>query len=145
MPVLEVSTGASVIINPADFKSAMALKGSIAGELAAGNLKLDGLTKGDLDVQNLMNLDMSVIEPLLQTLFSIDSSEKVNDAIFACLTKCLYNGEKITEATFDNVEAREDYYLIVFECLKVNLTPFFKGLVSKLNLPLKAINQDSPK
>jgi len=37
-------------------------------------------------------------------------------------------GEKITPATFEKEENREQYYPILVECLKVNLAPFFKGL-----------------
>ena len=135
MAEVTVSSGAKVVVNIADFDDAMTLKNAIASELAKGKLQLEGLTQGDLDIQNMMSLDMKVIEPLLQVALTIDSAPEVNKAIFVCLEKCLYNGEKITKQTFNPEEARADYYEIVIACLKVNLTPFFKGLLSKFLAP----------
>jgi hypothetical protein len=129
---MEVSSGAKVSINVADFDDALALKNAVAKEFAQSGLELSNLKASDL--QNFTEMDVNVLMPFLKAVAQFDSSPSVNAAIFACLSRSTYNSERITKETFENVEARADYYEIVFECLKVNLSPFFKGLVSKLNL-----------
>lgn len=141
MTEIDVSSGAKVSIFPADFESAMALKNAVANELSKSNINIE-----NFDIANLMQQDISVLEPLFKMALAVDSSPSVNEALFACLSKCLYEGQKITKQTFDDVKAREDYYEIVFGCLKENLTPFFKGLVSKFNqLPAQVKSPESPK
>lgn len=57
----------------------------------------------------------------------------------------LIGGIRVEERLFDDVpEAREDYYMIVFECIKENILPFFKGLLSKLKT-LNPTNVSKPK
>lgn len=124
MRKIDVESGAEVVIREAPFRDAIALKNAIASE--AGNSGLDvSNISGDTDMSEL-------IAPLLKAVLSVDSSERVYDALFSCLKRCSYNGEKITEATFEPKEARADYYVIAFECAKENLSPFFEGLRSKL-------------
>lgn len=116
-------SGAEVVIREAPFKDAMRLKNAIVSELADSGLDLKNIT-GDTDISELLS-------PLLSGVLAVDSSEKVYGALFACLARCSYNGEKITEDIFDRSEARADYYPIVLECAKVNILPFFEGLRSR--------------
>lgn len=106
----------------------MALKSAIAKELASsdlGGFKMDASVK--FSEQELNIADFAKLA------LAVDSSPAVYKALFACLKRCTYNGQSITEATFEDEKAREDYYEIVIECLRVNLSPFFKGLISKLS------------
>lgn len=124
-------SGAALVVNSAPFKDAMALKNAIARELSTSGMALD--LKAD-------------ISALSSVVLAVDSSDAVYKALLPCLIRCTYNGLKITEATFEDDKAREDYYEIIIECLKVNLSPFFKGLASRLKtleniFPAK----DSPK
>lgn len=121
------NNGIKVKINPADFKDAIALKSAFAKEVASANFELDFKSLSE-------NIDLAEIVKLAA---AVDSSELVQEKIFKCLARCTYDGQRITEATFEDMAAREDYYQIVIECLKVNLSPFFKGLISKLS-PLMA-------
>lgn len=110
------------VINPAPFAEVMRLKNAIVRELSEVDLKLETLNiNSDIDFTSILN-----------AVLRLDSSEKVNDAIFACLSRCTYKNEKITHDTFEDEKSREDYYEIITECVKVNLSPFFKGLASKL-------------
>ena len=62
------------------------------------------------------------------------TSQKVKDAILACLKRCTYNGQRITSwDIFDDANAREDYFSVCWEVVKFNLTPFMKNLISKLS------------
>jgi len=114
--------GAKVAIGIAPWQDAIALKAALAKELAASDFDLD-----NLDLERPMNADV------LKVLMKVDSSKAVYDALFTCLARCTYNGQKITEATFEDVKAREDYYEVTLACMKANLRPFLKSLFSKLS------------
>lgn len=123
MTEFTATSGAKVKINPADFRSAMALKSSIAKEISNSDFEVSGFNlEKDINIADFAKLALSV-----------DSSPAVYKALFDCLARCTYDGQKITEATFEDINARKDYYEIVIACLKENLLPFFNGLVSKLN------------
>lgn len=122
MTEFTATSGANVKINPADFKSAMALKSAVAKELSKSEFEVSGFD---------MEKDVNIAD-FAKMALAVDSSPLVYDCLFKCLVRCTYNGQKITEATFEDVEARQDYYEIVLACLKENLLPFFNGLVSKL-------------
>ena len=74
------------------------------------------------------------LDKFIDVLISADTSEDFNKALFKCLGRCVYDEfHAITPQFFDdNPEAIEDYYEIVAYCVKVNLTPFFKSLVTAL-------------
>lgn len=116
-------SGAKVVINPADFRDAMSLKSAIAKEISIADFNID---------LNALSNEADVSE-LIKLFLSLDASENVYDKVFACLARCTRNGERITESTFDDVDAREDYYEIAFNCIKENLNPFLKGLRSRLS------------
>lgn len=122
MTEFTATSGAKVKINPADFKSAMALKSAIAKEMSKSEFEISGF-----DMQKDIN-----IADFAKMALAVDSSPAVYKALFDCLVRCTYDGQKITEAIFEEVDARQDYYEIVIACLKENLLPFFNGLVSKL-------------
>ena len=124
-------SGAKVIINPADFKDAMALKSAIAGEIAKSNI--------DIDLSNLSK-DSDVTD-IVKLFMILDSSINVYDAVFKCLVRCTHNGEKITELTFDDVNNRQDYYEIMFHCIKENLSPFLGGLRLRLSTFMLSISK----
>lgn len=123
MAEFTAQSGAKVKIYAADFKDAIALKSAIAKELS----------KADFDL-NLKSLQDEIdLGNFAKIALAVDSSPVVYKHLFDCLVRCTYNGQKITEETFEEVSAREDYYEVVIACLKENLSPFFKGLISKLS------------
>lgn len=126
------ANNAKVVIGPAAFKDAMALKSAITKEIANSDL--------DFDFEKEIN-----VGDFAKIALMIDSSSEVNKALFDCLSRCTYKGHKITEATFEDVEARKDYYEICIACVKENLLPFFESLHLKLKpfldqLPVQAKN-----
>lgn len=109
-----------VTINPASLDNAFRLK-SVAEKaiLKQGINLFDILGKGDITYEDVFGLAMAV-----------DSAPEVFEACFACLDKSIYNGVKITKDVFEDEEARGDLYEVLFYCLKVNVYPFFKSLLS---------------
>lgn len=124
---MEFITGnnTEVKINVADFISSMKLKKAIQKALLENKIDIASVDFNDIK--------SGAIDSILELVLTADSNEGVENALFNCLKRCTYNGEKITRDTFEPVEAREDYYEIVVACLKENLSPFFKPLFSKLN------------
>ncbi len=105
---INLPSGATATINIAPWKDAKILKRAIEREMSI---------TGSVD---------------LRTALMVDSSEVVDAAIAPCLSRCLYNGEKIIESTFDKAEARQDYYDIIIACVKENLAPLAASLLLKL-------------
>ena len=127
--------GVDVKINPADFISAMKLKNAVLKAVKDSGV--------DISKIDLETINASSLQPILEVVLYADTSEAVENALFKCLERCTYRGERITRDTFEPVEAREDYYEIVLACLKENLAPFFKNLILKLSslMPKKSDNQ----
>lgn len=119
------ASGAKVKIDLAPFVDAMALKNAITKTLADG-----GISFGSKGIALDTDIDVGA---MLGHIMRLDSSPEVNAAIFKCLERCTYNNFKITHDTFEGADARQDYYDVVTACVKENIAPFFKGLVSKLN------------
>ena len=127
------------MITAASFKDAVNLK------KAAMKCLLNVDTLKGINFDNLQGLDSSkVFDALGQLIVNMDVSEEFEKAVFACLANCTYDGFfKINMQLFDDKpEAREDYYEIVSKCCEVNLSPFFKSLVSELKQRFKAVTEN---
>lgn len=122
-------SGVKVRINPADFEDAMDLQSVILSEASKAEFSLKGL---DSEIE---------LSGFIKAAMSVAASKDVREILFKCLVRCTYDGQKITKATFDDVNARKDYYEVVMACLKENLTPFFEGLCSKLSPFLAQVKQ----
>ena len=118
------ATGARIVINPCSLIEAFKLKSRIQKAL---------LEKG-FNVEKLFEQDIYSI------LFALDSSEDVFECLFECLKRSQYNDVAIKPDVFDDVKAREDLYEIFYNCLKVNLYPFFKKILSKLEIPAEVVD-----
>lgn len=105
---LAVPSGAEVVINCAPFQDALVLKHAIEREAAIA------LTGG-----------------MISTILIVDSSPAVNDALWPCLARCTYQGQKIQKSTFDAKESRADYYPVIRKCIEENLGPLGESLYSQ--------------
>ena len=111
-----------VVLNPASLDKAFRLKSLVEKALLKQGIKLfDILERGDISYEDLFNLAMAV-----------DSDIDVFDACFDCMDKSIYNDVKITKDVFEDESARGDLYEVLFYCLKVNVYPFFRHLLSSL-------------
>lgn len=111
-----------VVINPAGLDKAFKLKSVVEKAILKQGIKLiDVLSEESISYEQLFNLAMA-----------IDSDVEVFDACFDCMEKSIYNNIKITKDVFEDEAARGDLYEVLFYCLKVNVYPFFKHLLSSL-------------
>ena len=112
--------GVKVTLNPASLDKAFRLKALVEKAiLKQGINTMDILGKGDI-----------AYEDLFQIAMSIDSDIDVFDACFDCMDKSIYKDVKITKEVFEDESARADLYEVLFYCLKVNVYPFFRNLLS---------------
>jgi hypothetical protein len=121
---ITTKSGVAAKINPADFKHAHGLKNAVEKALLKQNIQV-----GEIDFSKLSRDSVNLG---LNAALAIDSDEEVYKYLFLCFSRCLYNGQKITEETFEDVGARKDYYELIYYCMKENLAPFFAALFSKL-------------
>lgn len=111
-----------VVLNPASLDKAFKLKSLVEKALLKQDIKIfDILGRGELSYEDLFNLAMAV-----------DADIDVFDACFECMEKSIYNDVKITKDVFEDESARGDLYEVLFYCLKVNVYPFFRHLLSSL-------------
>lgn len=127
MSELTVPSGAKIVINIAPWADAKALKKAIEREAAASGVAIN------------LNADIST---LVRAFLAVDGSDAVDTALWPCLGRCTRNGDKITEKTFDDPDARKDYYEIVFACVEANLGPLAESLRSRFSKPGQANSVD---
>ena len=112
------ATGARIVINPCSLIEAFRLKSKMEKALLERGMSIDRLFEQDL----------------YTVIMVLDSSEEVFECLFDCLRRSQYNDIAIKPDVFDDVKAREDLYEIFYNCLEVNIHPFFKKLLSKLGI-----------
>lgn len=108
-------SGRKLSVNAAPFHDSKRLYQSIGGEFL--RVRIDGGQDVEELIKNVICLGFS--------------SEPIEKAIEPCLKRCLYNGVKIDERTFEPEEAREDYLDICVEVAKENIRPFTKSLFAQ--------------
>lgn len=120
--------GKPLRITMASFSNAMALKKAVERAIKQEKLEFS------FDVKSLSE---DAMPSLIQLLLSVDSSDAVEDALFACCASSIFGAdsaqEKVTRDFFEKEEHRQYYYPIMIEILKVNLGPFFATLGSLLS------------
>ena len=112
------ATGAKIVLNPCSYVEARKLQTTIEKALLGQNLNIEEVLGADL----------------LTVIFALDSSDELIDTLFMCLTKSTYNDLAIKPEVFDDVTAREDLYEIFGNCIKINIHPFLKKILSKLGI-----------
>lgn len=94
-----------------------------------------------LEEARTMSLSASTdFAAMIKDLFCIGfSSKKIESALKVCLSKCLYDGLKIDDGTFEPLQAREDYSIVCIEVIEDTIRPFTKGLSVKLGQLVPAL------
>lgn len=109
-------SGAELKITPAPFVEAKALYQSFLAEMKS--LKLD--PKAEVDVNFWKDIACTAL-----------ASKQIEQAIEVCMKRATYKGLKIDGNTFEPIEARDDYFTVLFEVAKVNIQPFTKSLYAQ--------------
>jgi len=113
MRTVSLPSGAELTVNVAPFKDSKNLFQAFLKEW-----------KG-LDVSNaLKNGGLAMFS-------SAFSSAEVERALWPCISRCLYKGEKITADSFEAEETRGDYIPLCLEVVQDNILPFTRSLFSE--------------
>lgn len=131
MKTVTLKSGNSLDVQVASFDDAWRLTQSVSHVLSTS---LPGFKVEGLDPEAMQkDIDLGKI---LGIICQLVASPTLYDLLWPCFAPCLYNGNKITRATFQDEAARGDFLPCVVEILKANVVPFIKGLdLSSLTSP----------
>lgn len=132
MKKINLPSGAVLSIGDVPFKDANALNKALLKELK------------DLT----LNTRAQVGDMLKDIFCSGFSSPEIEKCLWKCLERCTYgNGEsdlKITEETFEPLEARADYMKVCVEVAKEIVAPFVKSLYAAYQEALAVMPGSTP-
>lgn len=123
------TSGKKIVINCASFEASQALWCAVQKAAADQNLFPDSIK----EPESLFNL-----------ILRIDSSESFRNALWACLIRCTRDDKKIEKSTFEDKEARTEYYEIIVPCVEENIGPFVESLFSELSAYMTKLSQKIP-
>ena len=130
-------TGKELVVNKLRFVESSRLRKAVLGAIVKSNVQIS-----DIDFTSLLSGDKNqmgsavqsgALDKLIKVLFQLDLDEELDAALNIAFKRCTWNSKAIDSQFFDlNEEAQEDYYFIAAMCLKVNVWPFIKTLLSSL-------------
>lgn len=120
--------GKELRITPSSFDDAQELQRAVGAAIHKNNINFYGSKIGD--TLETSEIGSGTIGDLIKVVISLGISKDLERALFKCAERAVLGSAKIDRDFFELVENREHYYPIMIELLKVNLTPFFKGLFS---------------
>lgn len=123
MKTVQLKSGNTLEVQSGSFQDAWNLTQAVAGVLATS---LPGFKVDSMDVEALQK-DIDVGK-LLGVICNLVASPTVYELLWPCFVPCLYNGNKVTKASFQAEEARKDFLPSVVEVLRANVVPFIVGL-----------------
>ena len=99
---------------------------------------------GDMDFSSLTNKNADISSEMVNTMKNIVSrlisSDEIESCLWPCLGRATIDKIKITNGTFEDVEVRGDYIIVLKEILIFNMSPFIGSLISMLKaLPKRNI------
>ena len=133
---ITLQSGANLTIQIAPFKLGTELVRTVARELIKVRVSLDVS-----DLTKVAGGDLNTVKDAAFQLIQSDALEKI---LHECMARCLYNGERITADTWEKVEAREDYFPVMWEVFQANMRPFKRLLGLLLSDGAKAA-PDNPR
>ena len=131
-------------ITPASFKIANNLTKAIERAIATSPLKLNVDQINFTDVFK-SKLSEGALGEMIKSVLHIFISDEVENIAFQCALRALYDNQKVDEDFFEKEENRSLYYPIMFEIIKVNVSPFSKSLLSLFGGLLKTNKTSSQK
>lgn len=123
---IKLPSGSKLKINMAPFAESKRLYQVILGE--AKSVRVNGKDE-----------TFNLVKDLFCTALS---STAIEEALKPCLERCLYNGQRITDATFEPESARVDYYDILSEVAQENIRPFTNALMQQFSPLLEKLRNN---
>lgn len=134
---ITLKSGSQLAIGVAPFATGNKLLKTIARELAS--------VRVDFDLSNLSNPTNRDLDSVKNAAFQLLQSDAVETVLKECMARCLYNGQRITETTWEDENARQDYLPVAWEVMKANLLPFLKSLGLSFSAKSQPETSNGPK
>jgi hypothetical protein len=120
-------TGSKLVVSEAAYADADALLKALVR-----------CAKGIALPKNFLEADVTVLK---EVLVEAITSDEVDQALFKCAERAVYENAKVTRALFDDPKlkdaARQDRFLIAWHIIEVNCGPFFGKTFSILRERLR--------
>lgn len=125
-----LKSGAILDITRSPFVIGHKLFKTVLNELKSVDLKL-GLKEGQT-LGSMFDLELTddVLNTAKNSIFTLLSSQAIEDVLWECMPRVLYDNKKVDKALFDDEKIAEDYLEVAKEVMVVNLAPFRKSLAS---------------
>jgi len=129
--VVKLPSGAELKVSMAPFADSKDLYQAFLTECSV--LNFDGAQEMDFN--------------FFKDIFCIGLSSKlIEEKLWVCMGRCLYNGVRITPDTFEPAKARDDYGTVMIEIAKENIEPFTKSLYAQYSHIIgELLNKENPK
>lgn len=118
---LDLPSGRKLHIQEADFQTSRALFEACMEEVKA--LKVD--PEAEVDVNFLKDIFCTAV-----------SSKKIMKCLWDCFKTVTINDVRVSNDSFEPVDARQDYYLVCWEVTHDNVLPFMKSHLPWLSIIL---------
>lgn len=129
MKSIQLKSGNTLNFQLAPIKDAIQLFRAVVSSFATRGIELKLDRETEINIGQIF-LDNS--KAFLGGLSDVICNEQVEEILLrlanGCNYECRGRKERITMDTFEDVEARCDYFEILFHVAKENLTPFFASL-----------------
>lgn len=124
-----LDSGATLEVTMCPFQEGNKLLKAVMKEAESVKVVLGIKGKTLKDIADLELTD-DVLDTVKNIVARLLSSDEIEAALWVCLGRATYNNKKITPETFEDEEARSDYFVVMKEVLGFNLRPFVKNLAS---------------
>lgn len=129
--IFKLPSGAELHVGTAEFENAGALMRAVLKQLVGLKLNVNDLQK---DIEEIKENPSSIMT-FIDKAISLATSDEVRSAVFACASTAKYSPKAnaalipVDKQLFDDqeygIQAREDYYTILYRIVEVNCKPFF--------------------
>jgi hypothetical protein len=121
-------SGACLVFETPPFSEALALLEVVLDELKYLEISFN-VKNIEEAVQNPVLLSNEEFDGLKRTAFHLLTSQAVVRAVETCGRRALYNNSRlIFETVFEEEQARQDYFFVLYYLGKHSLRPFLQGL-----------------
>lgn len=120
METKTLPSGSKLELGVAPFNVCKRLYKAIANEL-----KLVDIEISSFDLKTIAGQDINAFKNVVMQLVGSDALEA---SFWECAERSLLNGQKIVPVVFEDEKSRADYLPVLWEVVRFNLSPFFKGL-----------------
>lgn len=118
----ELSTGSILELDYCNFNVALNLLQKIAKILNNENFKFDSDFLKNIENNDFLNENF--LNNILKSLLTAITDNNLIDVIIEAGNQSLINGERITKEYFEEVENTKDFFIVLFEIAKYNLSRF---------------------